>query len=64
MIYLLEKRHEFGFGTMTTHWEVRSYTHKSAIGALVNGKTLKKGSLKECRNYCRRKNITIEDNEV
>ena len=42
MIYTLEKRHEFGNGTMTTHWEVISYTHRTAIGVLMNGKTLKK----------------------
>ena len=38
MIYTLEKRHEFGHGTMSTHWEVRSYTHKSSIGVLMNSK--------------------------
>lgn len=60
MIYTLEKRHEFGYGTMTTHWEVRSYTHKTSIGALANGKTLKKGTKAQCEKYCRTKNITVE----
>jgi hypothetical protein len=57
MIYTLEKRHEFGYGTMTTHYEVRSYSHRSSIGALVNGKTLKKGTKSQCEKYCRTKNI-------
>ena len=60
MIYTLEKRHEFGNGTMETHWEVRSYTHKSAIGVLMNGKTLKKGTKTQCEKYCRIKNIIVE----
>ena len=60
MIHTLEKRHEFGNGTMTTHWEVRSYTHKSPIGVLMNGKTLKKGTKAQCEKYCRTKNITVE----
>lgn len=60
MIYTLEKRHEFGNGTMTTHWEVISYTHKSPIGVLVNGKTLKKGTKAQCEKYCMVKNIITE----
>ena len=28
MIYTLEKRHTFGGGTMSTHWEVRSYPQR------------------------------------
>ena len=44
MIYTLEKRHEFGSGTMTTHYEVRSYTHRTPIGVLANGTTLKFGT--------------------
>lgn len=61
MIYTLEKRHEFGYGTMTTHWEVRSYTHRSPIGILMNGKTLKKGTKVECKKYCRTTNIVIDE---
>lgn len=60
MIYTLEKRHEFGYGTMTTHWEVISYTHKTPIGVLANGKTLKKGTKAQCKKYCRTKNIIVE----
>lgn len=61
MIYTLEKRHEFGGGTMTTHWEVRSYTHKSAIGILMNGKTLKSGTKAQCNIYIRKKGIHTEE---
>lgn len=61
MIYTLEKRHEFGQGTMKTHWEVRSYTHRSGIGVLMNGKTLKKGTKIQCEKYCRIKNIITEE---
>lgn len=60
MIYTLEKRHEFGRGTVETHWEVRSYTHISPIGVLMNGKTLKKGTKIQCEKYCRTKNIIYE----
>lgn len=60
MIYTLQKRHEFGYGTMTTHWEVMSYTHRTELGTLVNGKVLKKGTKKECEKYIARKCIEIE----
>ena len=60
MIHTLEKRHEFDRGTRSTHWEVRSYTHKSSIGVLMNGKTLKKGSKAQCEKYLRLKGITVE----
>lgn len=63
MIYKIEKRNEFGRGTMTSHYEVRSYTHRSAIGVLMNGKTLKKGTLEQCRDYCGKHNIEIEREE-
>ncbi len=61
MIYTIEKRNESGNGTMSTHYEVRVYTHRSAIGILMNGKTLKKGSKEQCDKYCRKCNITIEE---
>lgn len=60
MIYKLEKRHEFGGGTMETHWEVISYTEISKIGILLNGKTVKKGTKAQCEKYCRIKGITAE----
>lgn len=62
MIYTIEKRHEFECGTMDTHYEVRSYTGRSAhTGALMNGKTLKVAkTLKQAETYCRRRNINAE----
>lgn len=47
MIYILEKRHEFGQGTIETHI--------SGIGVFMNGKTLKKGTKVQCEKYCRAK---------
>lgn len=61
MIYTLEKRNEFNRGKMYTHYEVRVYTHRSSIGVLMNGKTLKKGTKKQCEKYCRIKNIKAEE---
>lgn len=61
MIYTIEKRNESGNGTISTHYEVREYTHRSAIGVLMNGKTLKKGSKKQCEKYCRTKEIKTEE---
>ena len=57
MIYTIEKRHEFGSGTMSTHYEVRSYTHITPIGIYANGKTLKSGTRKQCEKFCRLKEI-------
>lgn len=63
MIYTIEKRHEFGYGTMSTHYEVRSYTGKSEhTGALLGGKTLKKAkTLKQAEKYCCRVNIPMSE---
>ena len=44
MIYTIQKRHEFGGSTMTTHYEVMSYTHRTPLGILVGAKMLKKGT--------------------
>lgn len=60
MIYTLEKRHEFGNGSMYTHYEVRSYTHRTSIGILANGQTLKKGTKAQCEKYIRIKGIQAE----
>ena len=60
MIYTIEKRHEFGGGSMSTHWEVRGYTHITPIGIYAGGKTLKSGTKKECDKYCRIKGIKPE----
>ncbi len=60
MIYKLEKRTVSGYGTCESHYEVICYTHRTPIGILANGKTLKKGSLKKCQQYIRTANIQIE----
>ena len=57
MIYTIEKRHEFGGGAMSTHYEVRSYTHITPIGVYAGGKTLKSGTRKQCEKFCRLKEI-------
>lgn len=60
MIYTIEKRHEFGNGTMETHWEVRRYTHITPIGIYAGGKTLKSGTKQQCEKFCRSKGIAPE----
>lgn len=60
MIYTIEKRHEFGGGTMSTHYEVRSYTHRTPIGVLTGGKTLKSGTKAQCEKYIRLKGIQVD----
>ena len=61
MIYRIEKRHVFGCGTMETHYEVLSYSHITKIGVLANGKTLKRGTLKQCEAFCRKKGISLSE---
>ena len=60
MIYCLEKRHTFGNGSMSTHWEVIEYSHRTAIGILANGKTLKSGTKPQCERFIRLKGFKIE----
>lgn len=61
MIYTIEKRKAFGDGCMTSWYEVRSYTHRTAIGALVNGYTHAKFSTKkEAKEYCKKYGIETE----
>lgn len=62
MLYMIEKRHTFGSGTMTTHYEVRSYTHITPLGVLAGGKTLKSGTKAQCEKYVRTKGIEIFNN--
>lgn len=59
MIYTIEKRNVSGYGEIETHYEVRSYTGRSAhTGALLNGKTLKVAKTKkQAEAYCRRTGI-------
>ncbi len=61
MIYTIEKCHEFGGGTMSTHYEVRTYTHITPIGVYAGGKTLKKyKTLREVDKYLRATGIQAE----
>lgn len=64
MIFTLERRTESGGGTVSTHYEVRSYSHISPIGVLMNGKTLKKGSKAQCEKYCRLKGLSADITEL
>lgn len=61
MIYKLEKRHEFGGGTMETHWEVISYNGVSPIGILLGGKTLKRGTRAQCEKYIRIRGLEVSE---
>ena len=63
MIYTIQKRHEFGGGTMTTHYEVMRYTHRTPLGILAGAKMLKKGTKKQCEKYCRTKGIVLGEPE-
>ena len=63
MIYCLEKRYEFGYGQMTSHYEVRSYTHITPIGVFAGGKTLKRGTKAQCEKYIRTKGIRLTEKE-
>lgn len=45
---------------MSTHWEIRSYTHITPIGVYAGGKTLKSGTKQQCEKYCRIKDIVPE----
>ena len=63
MIYTIERRHEFGYGTMESHYELRAYEGKSEhTGALLGGKALKRAKTKkDILSYCRRANISPGD---
>lgn len=62
MIYTIERRSEFGGGTMESHYEVRQYKRRTPIGVLVGGKTLKKTKKKqEAEQYCSRRGYKIEE---
>lgn len=52
MIYTLERRCEFGNGSMESHYEARSYERRSPIGVLVGGKILKKCKTASERLFC------------
>ena len=63
MIYTIEKRHEFGYGKMFTHYEVREYERRSEhTGALIGGKTIRKFDKKsKAKDYCAKRGIEYEE---
>lgn len=63
MIYTLEKRHEFGFGEMTTYYELIKYERRIGVsGILTNGKTVRKfKTKKDGLKYCGKYNISVEE---
>lgn len=62
MIYTLEKRHEFGGGTMSTYYGLFKYEKRYANGTLTNGVLVKRfGKKNDALKYCDRYNIaTVE----
>ncbi len=61
MIYTLEKRYEFGGGTMEKHYEVCSYERRTPMGVLVGGKTLKSAKdMKKINTYLRKTGLQVE----
>lgn len=62
MIYTLEKRHEFGGGTMSTYWGLFKYEKRYANGTLANGTLVKRFDKKaDGSKYCIKHNIALEE---
>lgn len=62
MIYTLERRHEFGGGTMETYYGLFCYERRCASGALVNGKLVRRFKRKiDGTKYCDRYGIKLEE---
>ena len=62
MIYTLEKRHEFGGGTMSTYYGLFKYEKRYANGTLANGTLVRRCNKKaDGLKYCGRYNITLEE---
>ena len=61
MIITLEKRYEFGSGTMTSYYGLFEYTRRHDNGLPANGKLIKRFDRKaDGMKYCRRQGITPE----
>lgn len=62
MIYTIERRNVYGYGSVETHYEVRRYERRSEhTGALLNGKTVKSfRKITQAKAYCRRWGIIAE----
>ena len=64
VIYTIERRSEFGGGTMESHYEVRQYERRTPIGVLIGGKMLKKAKKKqEAEQYCARRGFSVDAEE-
>ena len=62
MIYTIEKRAAFGYGSMESWYECRCYERRTPIGVLVKGKCHKKYKKKsDARDYFGKKGISYEE---
>nr|DAV20540.1 MAG TPA: hypothetical protein [Caudoviricetes sp.] len=62
MIYTIERRCAFGYGSMESWYECRSYERRTPIGVLVGGKCLKKSKKKsDCKDYFGKKGLQYEE---
>lgn len=62
MIYTLEKRCEFGYGTMSAYWGLFKHERRYANGILTPETLVRRFATKEKGlRYCGRYNITLED---
>lgn len=62
MIYTLEKRCEFGYGTMTTYYGLFKHEKRYANGILTPETLVRRFATKEKGLlYCGRYNISLED---
>ncbi len=62
MIYTIEKRHAFGYGTMSTHYEVIGYQGRYKNGVLYGSDTIKVTKTKrEAEEYCKQHKISISN---
>lgn len=62
MLYTLEKRHEFGGGTMSTYYGLFKYEKRYANGILANGKLVRRFTKRaDGLKYCDRYGIKLEE---
>jgi hypothetical protein len=61
MIITLEKRYEFGNGTMTSYYGLFRHTKRYDNGLLSTGELIERFNRKaEGMKYCHKNNITLE----
>lgn len=62
MIYTLEKRHEFGGGTMSTYYGLFKYEKQYTNGVLANGTLVRRFNKKaDGLKYCDRYKIVLKE---